>query len=354
MTMNNSYDPLNSGGGEPHKTDPEFSAAEPALTPAQEEYLDSLLEAGAAEAVDRGAGRHCPADADGRDTLAQALAVLSRMNLEEVPADIAARTMARIHQRRVALPAAGGGGTFRTAGHRKSRWRIGWNERKMELAAMLVAASLVMAVLIAGIGRARQHAARTLCAANLTNIAAGVREYAAANSGFLPSVTPVVAADWLPGPGGRSGVPSLTRDGNAANIAPLLEGGARYVSWGELICPITEHAADIRGHFRKISYSYIDELGKWHHRFGWGGHVVIFADANPLFARRAAVDPEENSFNHNEAGENILCDDGSVRWVASPLVGPAHDNIYTLQTVVGTHYTGYEEPASAQDIFLAP
>lgn len=337
-----------------------------ALTPGQENYLDGWLEPGSALPGQAGAARPpegCPPDMDGQDSLARALTALSRLNLDEAPAGLLARTMARIRRDQAGSGSSAEAPAFSFADYAPAadfppKRRLAWSGRKMDIAAMVVAASLVLVVLIAVIGKERQRAARTVCAANLTAIAAGIREYAAANAGFLPSIAPVEKANWLPQGGvavkSSSTAPSLQRDGNAANLAPLLNSRDRFVSWKELICPTCTTAANSRGHFRRIGYSYIDELGKWHHHFNGSGKVVILADANPLFAGRTVAGVTANSFNHHMAGENILCDDGAVRWVSTPLVGPRQDNIYTIQAVAGTTYTGYEQPVSERDIFLAP
>ncbi len=340
-----------------------------ALSPRQEDFLNSLLESGGSppgQAPAPGLPAGCPPDIDGQDGLARALTALSRLNLEEAPSGLLARTMARIRREQAGTGASAAEPANSqtryadypmTAARPSKRW-LAWNGRKMDIVTMVVAASLVLVVLIAVIGKQRQRAARTLCASNLTSIAAGISEYAAANAGFLPSIAPAENADWLPASvaagNSISSTASLRRDGNAANLAPLLNSKARFVSWKELVCPTCATAADARGHFRRISYSYIDELGKWNHHFNGSGKVVILADANPLFAGRPVAGVTANSFNHRGAGENILCDDGAVRWVTTPLVGPRQDNIYTIQTVAGIRYTGYEQPVSARDIFLAP
>ncbi len=341
-----------------------------ALSPGQENFLNALLEPGSPPPGQAGAARmltDCPPDSDGQDGLARALTALSRLNLDEAPSGLLARTMARIRREQASTGAAAAAeaGALQTqyANHAPTATRhpkhwLAWNGRKIDLVAMVVAASLVLVVLIAVIGKQRQRAARTLCAANLTRIAAGISEYAAANAGLLPSMVSVENADWLPADAAAgksiSTAPSLGRDGNAANLAPLLNSKARFVSWKELVCPTCATAANASGHFRRISYSYIDELGKWHHHFNGSGKVVILADANPLFAGRPVDGVTANTFNHRGAGENILCDNGSVRWVTTPLVGPRQDNIYTIQTVAGVRYTGYEQPVSERDIFLAP
>lgn len=355
--------PIDDNSKQPSDREP----AADALTPRQEEFLNGWLEPGNPLPGHAGAARppeSCPPDMDGQDNLARALKALSRLNLDEAPAGLLARTMARIRREQAGAVTAVSAPTKMeirhavdaptTAARRPKHW-MAWNGRKMDIAAMVVAASLILVVLIAVVGKARQRAARTACAGNLISIAAGIREYAAANAGFLPSIAPVEKTDWLPAGGVASNrsLPSLERDGNAANLAPLLNAKARFVSWKQLICP-TCAAGNVRGHYRRISYSYIDELGKWHHHFNGSGQVVILADANPLFAGRPVAAPTANSFNHRLAGENILCDDGSVRWVTTPLVGPRQDNIYTLQTVAGTRYTGYEQPVSARDVFLVP
>ena len=83
--------------------------------------------------------------------------------------------------------------------------------------------------------------------------------------------------------------------------------------------------------------------------------MVIMADYNPLFQAQARqVCETSNSFNHNQRGENILNDDGSVRWVTTPDVGPKYDNIWTVQGDSTPPFTGREEPKSIDDILVVP
>ncbi len=352
---------MNAFDNSSNSSDPSDSAS-PQLTPRQKVFVDSLLEHMPRPSADNAELHACPLDANGDKTLARALATMRRVDLDQVPHDLLARTMARITHLNNTRPQDEvhniRKGRFYFMPEHRSRPRqwINWNRQKIDFAVMLVAASLIMVVLVLVIGKARQRAARTLCANNLVHIAAGIGEYAAANGDLLPSVAMGKNVSWLP-ENTTAILPtsSIARDGNAANLSPLMNGHTKFVSWKNLICPTCmQSTTGTDRHLRKISYSYIDELGPWHHHFNGAGNVVILADANPLFAGREVTSANMNSFNHRSTGENILCDNGTVRWVASPLVGPQRDNIYTIQTVETTAYTGYEEPDSPHDVFLVP
>ena len=290
--------------------------------------------------------------------LAEIIHLLAQTGEPAVPPGLADRTMAMVRQR----SSVGGLTWGKSVGQPAARMRIGWDRRKIDLAAMSVAAGLLFVVLISGIQQARYVAARTACAGNLTALASAFAGYAADDAGMLPRIAAPSDGNWLP----RADTPGEPRSahahGNLANLRPLF-ARSRFVSWKHLICPSC-HVAPTLGLSANlshglptddISYSYIDQLAPYHHRWGNTGHVVVMADYNPLFqATTGEVLANANSFNHDQRGENILCDDGSVRWVTTPDVGPRNDNIWTVQGDSKPPFTGCEEPKSPDDILVVP
>ena len=325
------------------------------LTDAEAAYVDHgfAQEPPVLNAAPEDAGNSAPTS-----RLAEIIKLLSQAGEPMVPPGLAQRTIALARQRSSVGRVTWG----KSAGQPSSRMRIGWDRRKIDLAAMSVAAGLLFVVLISGIHHARYVAARTACAGNLTALASAFAGYAADDAGMLPRIVSPADGNWLP----RADTPGEPRSaqahGNLANLRPLF-AHSQFVSWKRLICPSC-HVAHTLGlgvnisnglPTDDISYSYIDQLGPYHHHWGSTGHVVIMADYNPLFqAKTGPVLANSNSFNHDQRGENILCDDGSVRWVTTPDVGPKNDNIWTVQGDSTPPFTGREEPKNPNDILVVP
>ncbi len=98
------------------------------------------------------------------------------------------------------------------------------------------------------------------------------------------------------------------------------------------------------------------------------GDSVLMADMNPLAERfpsdhskplEIRLDEDilhRNSINHGGDGQNVLFNDGSVRFMRGRLVGAkVLDDIFVLQsTTLGTLLNGCELPTCNSDAFLAP
>ncbi len=325
------------------------------LTEAEAAYVGCWLgqDSPALNAVPEEVAKNAPTP-----RLAEIFKLLGQAGEPEVPSGLAHRTMALARQ----VSSSGANAWSNNAGQGYPRLRIGWDRRKIDLAAMSVAAGLLFVVLISGIHHARFVADRTACAENLTALASAFSGYAADDAGMLPRIATPTDANWLP----RIDTPGQLRSANAhsnlANLRPLLVRG-EFATWKRLICPSCQlqHLLGLNTNLSHglptgdISYSYIDQLAPYHHHWGSTGHVVIMADYNPLFqAQTRQVSETSNSFNHNQRGENILSDDGSVRWVTTPDVGPKRDNIWTVQGDSTPPFTGREEPKSIDDILVVP
>ncbi len=269
------------------------------------------------------------------------------------PGDLAARTMARIRREKVqSLPI----GELPRGG--KRRFRPGWNAHKMNIFFTVAAASILLVIVVSRLIQVRTRALRTACADNLVRLAGAFGQYAAANANQLPQIAPPHDRNWLP----RRLTGSLARSSDAhcnlANLTPLVLGHARYVSWNRLVCPAcpirTFAARKRRLSWRRVSYSYLDQLSPYHYQWNGSGNIVVLADSNPLFAGRSVTSAQFNSFNHGGGGQNILYNNGRVRWATTPDVGPNRHNIWTIGNPPRLHYTGREEPASPNDIILVP
>ncbi len=95
---------------------------------------------------------------------------------------------------------------------------------------------------------------------------------------------------------------------------------------------------------------------------------VVMADCNPLFeeltrdfskAFYLQVDKKSSKFNSSNhsflgcrRGQNVLFEDGHVRFLRTRHVDGSGDDIFTLQNTESYH--GFEVPFDETDLFLAP
>ena len=95
---------------------------------------------------------------------------------------------------------------------------------------------------------------------------------------------------------------------------------------------------------------------------------VVMADCNPLFEESTGdfskpfelrIDKKSsklNSSNHSffgcRRGQNVLFDDGHVKFLRTRHVDLSGDDIFTLRNTASYH--GFEVPFDETDIFLAP
>lgn len=222
-----------------------------------------------------------------------------------------------------------------------------------EYAAMAAAAAILISILIPGIGVARQNAQRAACTSNLSQMARAFGTYASMENSALPVLARSADGNWMP----RTR-PDEQGYSNVDNLLPLVRGN--LTPQQSLVCPGLgttlasfdpglDHVPDaVRG------YSYVNMYGK--ERPTWDGRntTIILADRNPLFMSTGVRDPHVNSVNHGLRGTNVLTADGSVRWVTTPDVGPAGDNIWTIGKDCKVNYQGTEVPGARDDVFLSP
>ncbi|MEI8196171.1 MAG: hypothetical protein WCI73_09710 [Phycisphaerae bacterium] len=222
----------------------------------------------------------------------------------------------------------------------------------VELAAMAVAASVVVAVLIPGLAAARQDAQRVTCSANLGTLGTAFANYATLNHDALPSLGKSPDGNWQ-----QHDPLASTGHSNTANLLPLLRQG--FADSQRLACPARGTVSvsfdpsrnDIPDGIR--GYSYINLFGPertWDHQ----STTVVLADRNPLFEPDTSRDPMANSFNHGRRGTNILTAAQNIDWVKTPNVGPRGSNIWTIDNGKTIHYTGVEMVSNPEMLFLSP
>ncbi len=322
------------------------------FTPQEIASIDTLLEHGDAASSDKAAA----ANSAGSSCLTEIIAALSLLPTVEPPEYLVQRTCAAARAGTLPRRTPHAGATVLTNTRPPART---WNMRKMDIAVMLIAATLLLTVTIFQLRQARTFAVQTACANNLAMVATAFGQYASVNNNMLPRIAMPADHNWLP----RYMTPHQQRCVNAhcnlGNLQPLFAAGQRYTSWDRMICPAIGITCNLNcsgGHptWSDIGYSYIDQLSLYHHHWARGGHIAILADRNPLFYGRHPQRINSNSWNHNRRGQNVLYDDGRVMWTLSPDVGPRHDNIWTIGNPPLRTYSGVEEPTCPYDIILVP
>jgi hypothetical protein len=308
----------------------------PTLSPEDAALVDALL------------GEHATLPASARaERLHGWLNVLAVAPVPQAPADLAARTLARLHTDRLKLPTA-------SPSAEPLRSRPFATRYLREFAAMAVAASILGVVITLGIGQARQSANRVACASNLLNVSNAFATYASTNHDQLPALAMPADHRWLD----TTPVAAADSHSNDANLLPLVNASllhpVNFLCPGRATTPSSDPDA-ARG------YSYVDLCTPRPPHWDGRHPTIVLGDRNPLFDPAAALDPQSNdpqsnSANHARHGNYLVRADGSVTWETSPNVGPNHDNIWTLGTGPQylTAYAGTETPASPNDVFLCP
>ncbi len=263
--------------------------------------------------------------------------------MPESSAGLAARAIAAVEQSQDA-------GELKVTAPARKRSFIFAGRHLAEYAAMAVAATVIISVLIPGIGQARQAAQRVACTSNLSQLSKAFSNYAAVEASALPVLARPADGNWLP----RAGDKGYS---NADNLLPLVR--LNYAAPQTLVCPGRDclpYSLGASGYLpdNVRGYSYVNLFGPAQPK--WDGRVttIIMADRNPLFIADAGRDPHANSANHGLKGTNVLSADGSVRWASTPDIGPAYDNIWTIGKDCKINYSGTEVAPAADDVFLSP
>lgn len=295
-----------------------------------------------------------------RHTRAKAwLRVVGTAPVPEMPADLAARTLAAVKADCMYLPRAESAGApeepAQAVGEAESPSKIWarWRRRAAVIGSMGVAAMLLLAVAIQGFGTIRKSQARMACVSNLRSVALACGNYSSSFGGEMPMLAMPANHNWLYG-----NVETGARD-NDSNLRPLV---GSYIALAQLFCagagiPDVSALHVGRNELPAISYSYRNLYGAERPRWDRSHGTIMMADRNPVFAALARPGSEEkNSQNHGGQGNNVMRADATVTWEITPDIGPNHDNIWTLGSGKDrqTHYLGTEVPADVNDVFVCP
>ncbi|RMH30078.1 MAG: hypothetical protein D6693_01245 [Planctomycetota bacterium] len=315
------------------------------LSPADAAAVDALVNAGWDPAAVE--PQHS-ARARAADRLLSALALTHTDTADDTLLDA---TLARIHRHDRAATAAA------LAEPRRRRFGLPSLADLMTAAAVLLIGTSILWPMVAGL---RRQQVRTLDAAHLANAGLGFSMYADDHLGALPAAD--VAAGrapgvvwWDVGEPGRS---------HSANLFVLIRQG--YATPEDLSSAANPHApirmdADAQQDWaapEQVSFSY-QLLGPDAVRWSSPQRQVVLVSRSPVIelARQGVpVDPLMNSLLHRGAGQHVLFNDRSVRWLDSP-VTPWGDNLWlprTLERRLRATLKGVELPAGRDDAFVGP
>jgi prepilin-type processing-associated H-X9-DG protein len=264
-------------------------------------------------------------DAAARDRLEAMRRALEPLALDrdefEPPAGLAARTLDRIAE--LAPPTLPRAPAIRSFGAVPPFWRR---------ADFLIAACLLVTILGVGIPwviSARAQAARVACEDNMRRCYAGLKNYKELHHGRFPDVAAAaaaprnVAALWMP----------ILRDAQtlpeAVSVRCPAVGASPPCAWSLKELQAME-PEEFQRHVRALASGYGYSLG---HR---SGEVVIGPRSDPdkdtMLPIMADCAPTGvlvgNSPNHGGSGQNVLYQDGHVKFCTTRTVGFGGDDIY--------------------------
>lgn len=308
------------------------------------------------------------------DALRRTLKPLESWPDEPVPPGLAQRTMQLITQHDQASIVAEA--SARIVGYRNTSKPEGlWHGRGRWIMSNLrdlvtVAACLLLAVMVSqpGVRHARELSRQYSCASQMRQVGAGLSQYAMNNEGLLPSVEYEPGTVWW-----SIGKKGEVSSSNTRNVFLLVQQG--YLPAEVFVCPGSDRKPKVRIDLEKlkamtdfasrehVSYSFRLMFEPRHLEMDSDPGAVIMTDVNPLFAdldsdNNTVLDLtavpflwKSNSPNHNDKGQNVLFNDGSVNFKIIRQLGPGMDDIFTIKGV--QRYHGVERPQE-DDIFIAP
>ncbi len=245
-------------------------------------------------------------------------------------------------------------------------WR-NWSEVVTAAAAVF----LFISILFPSIGFMRQRYGQTHCGSQQASIYGGILNYMSDHDGLLPAVAAAPDAPWW-----KVGDPGQENCSNTRRLWLLVRH--KYVTPEQFVCPgrREEHKVNYDGipieRFSDfpsgiyIQFSFRIPCPTFDDR-NLKEKGVLLADRNPLSENlpsdlsqscRLPLDEKQmraNSLNHRGRGQNVLFDDGSVRFERARHTSISDDDIYLLRSMFrGMEIRGCERPSSLSDIFLAP
>lgn len=215
----------------------------------------------------------------------------------------------------------------------------------IELLVVVAIIALLIAILLPALGRAKELANRTTCAANLTGIMKSMILYSSDNNDCFPYL-------------GSSNIRNTTpvgTSGGALMYDVYYLVGTGVVAPKQFVCKSDSSAIPAQaatsananppytptywtnGGTADYSYSYSfafqyassSSLANfWHNTMDTA--VALVADMNPGTASIAYPKGNHNSHIHSDEGQNVAYGDNHAEFQRTPACGEAGDNIYTV------------------------
>lgn len=242
--------------------------------------------------------------------------------------------------------------------------------RLADLVSLAATLLLVASVTIPVLSGIRSRSMQTICNNNMATAGSAFGAYAGSNRDLLPMATAGFGsgsnATWMD-------VGTTPERSNSSNLYMLIR--TNYATLNDLACPtnpdaLVEGDGNAQQDWRsldEISYSYriMTPGGLKTHAVDQPVRVVLLSDRSPVIRRivsKQPVRPEENTPNHNHAGQHVLGLDGSSTWHRDPVLDqgdnlwfprPVEEFIYRARDRMGI-IKGNELPDGPTDAFVGP
>jgi hypothetical protein len=290
-------------------------------------------------------------------SLQTVLAPLGALEPEPCPDQLAQRTISRLAN----LANSGRRGLEDLLATEQSRpitIKVGFWRNFGEMAAIAAVLMLFASVLLPMLGRARQGYWKQRCQAQLSSVFQGLTNYLSEHDGKPPAVAAKPGQQWntqciyLPVKLGYLKDPAVFICPARDRRQVIQFDTSRAAEYSDF--PTREH---ITYSPRKRCPDSLNEGGLC--------RGPILSDRNPIFddqplsrfkRRLDEASLKANSRNHAGEGQNVLYDDGQVKFTNIRVIGVANDDIFTLQDMGCGSEVGECEllPSCETDILLAP
>ena len=264
---------------------------------------------------------------------------------------------------------------------------------------MIPVVSLLIAILLPSLGKARELANRSACAANLRGIESAMIIYSAENTDQYPTLpyAPYSASNGVPSGGLGAATADTTIEGMYGSGSSV-KGSPTATQWVLVLkgmsprlylcksdtfvtTPVATPAPMLSGSTyykdfqagNQISYSFAypyavgregPVVGPWW-RNTEDSSLPIAADMAPLngtgtpardvtAASAGGSSKVRNSANHQGDGQNVVYADCHVDYVKRPDVGQSNDNIYSLGGAMGPTGYGGTQPVKSPVVIPMP